>query len=320
MHLHTGGAMSEGKKKNKWAKVLDEAGLLEDIEEGWSIPGSPVAGSTITVKSSGSDAIPTTVAPPKHKVKHKDREVVTDSRQPAMVEVGAPAVAASRRISQPYIDVSSAKETKMGLSDVNPIPAFPCEGKGKLMEASVAARGSDPVRAARNWEGISNVGSARISVIPEAGEPIMSGRPESIVDEPATDERPPLASDAPSAVDLRGEMSERSEVGDYSGALDLAERILVEFPDDAAVLRARTGCRDVLIKMYESRIGSFDRVPKAVVSDREIIWRNLDSAAGFILSRIDGMISFEDIMDISGLPRFETCRILSRLLQDGIIS
>jgi hypothetical protein len=38
------------------------------------------------------------------------------------------------------------------------------------------------------------------------------------------------------------------------------------------------------------------------------------------LSRIDGMSSFEDIIDISGLPRFETCKILSRLLQDGIIS
>ncbi len=279
--------MSEGKKNNKWAKVLDEAGLLEDIEDGWSMPESPVAGSTITVKSSESDDIQTTVAPPKHKMKHKAHEVAADSRQPA---------APSRRISQPYIDVSSAKETMVGLSDVDSIPDI-------------------PVR-----ERISNVGSARISVIPEAGEPIMSGQSESIVDEPVTDNRPPLASDEPPPMDMRREMRERYEVGDYSGALDLADRILAEFPDDAAVFRIRMSCREVLIKMYESTIGSFDRVPEAVVSDREIIWRNLDSAAGFILSRIDGMISFEDIIDISGFPRFETCRILSRLLKDGIIS
>ena len=38
-----------------------------------------------------------------------------------------------------------------------------------------------------------------------------------------------------------------------------------------------------------------------------------------VLSRIDGMTSFEDIVDISGLPRFDTCRILNQLLQDGII-
>ncbi len=284
--------MSEGKKNNKWAKVLDEAGLLEDIEEGWSIPGSPAAGSTITVKGSGSAAIPTTVAPPQHKMKRRDREAVTDSRQPAPPPSGPP---------QPYINVSSAKETKVGLS-------------------GLLARGSDQPEAIPVRERISNVGSARISVIPEAGEPVMSGRPEVIVDEPVTDERPPLATDAPSPMDQRREMRECYEVGDYSGALDLAERILVEFPDDADVIRMRMSCRDVLIKMYESRIGSFDRVPRAMVSDREIIWRNLDSAAGFILSRIDGMISFEDIVDISGFPRFETCRILSRLLQDGIIS
>ena len=280
--------MSEGKKNNKWAKVLDEAGLLEDIEEGWSIPGSSVDGSTITVKSSESDDVPTTVAPPKHKV----REVVVDSRQTAPP---------SRRISQPYIDVSSAKETMEGLSD-----AF--------------TRGSNPPEVIPVRERISNVGSARISVIPEAGEPIVSGRPESIVDEPVTDERSPLTADAPSPLDQRQEMQERYERGDYSGALDLADRFLNEFPDDAAVFRIRMSCRDVLIKMYESTIGSFDRIPRTEVSDREIIWRNLDSAAGFILSRIDGMVSFEDIIDISGFPRFETCRILSRLLKDGIIS
>ncbi len=284
--------MSEEKKNNKWAKVLDEAGLLEDIEEGWSIHESSVAGSTITVKSSGSDAIPTTVAPPRHKMKRKDHELVSDSRQPAAAQSGPP---------QPYIDVSSAKETKVGLSDA-------------------LAHDSDPAEAIPMRERISNVGSARISVIPEAGEPIMSGRPEAIVDEPVTEERPALDTDTYPPRDLRREMRECYEAGDYSGALDLAERILVEFPDDVNVLRSRMNFRDVLIKMYESTIGSFDRVPRAVVSDREIIWRNLDSAAGFILSRIDGTISFEDIIDISGFPRFETCRILSRLLKDGIIS
>jgi hypothetical protein len=73
------------------------------------------------------------------------------------------------------------------------------------------------------------------------------------------------------------------------------------------------------MQMYESRIGSFDQVPALAISSGEIIWHNLNPSTGFILSRIDGMLSFEDIMDISGLPRFETCQILCQLLQDGII-
>ncbi len=71
--------------------------------------------------------------------------------------------------------------------------------------------------------------------------------------------------------------------------------------------------------MYESKIGDFSRIPRLTMNNHELIWRNLDASAGFIVSRVDGMSSFDDIIDISGLPRFETCRILSSLLQDGII-
>ena len=42
-------------------------------------------------------------------------------------------------------------------------------------------------------------------------------------------------------------------------------------------------------------------------------------ATGFLLSRIDGMLTYEDIVDIAGMPRLEAYRILSSLLRSGLI-
>ena len=129
---------------------------------------------------------------------------------------------------------------------------------------------------------------------------------------------PAPAADA-SLEDRRRMMHERTAVGDHSGAMEIAEQLLELNPDDRDASLIRLKCRKTLMQMYESRIGSFRRVPVRVISEEEIVWRNLDPVAGFIAASVDGSISFEDIIDISTLPRFEACRVLSQLIQDGII-
>jgi hypothetical protein len=119
--------------------------------------------------------------------------------------------------------------------------------------------------------------------------------------------------------ELRRQMDERFEVGDYSGALNTAERLLAvdDNAEDASIVRLK--CRNTLMQMFESRIGSFKRIPRRLVSEEEIVWRNLDAVSAFIASNVEGTLSFEDIVDISTVSRFDTCRILSQLLQEGII-
>ena len=49
--------MTDKEKKGRWAKTLDEAGLLDEIDEGWVLPDDePVSGSTIQVE--GTESIP----------------------------------------------------------------------------------------------------------------------------------------------------------------------------------------------------------------------------------------------------------------------
>jgi hypothetical protein len=128
----------------------------------------------------------------------------------------------------------------------------------------------------------------------------------------ADDDKAPLSA-------LHKMMRERIEMGDHSGGLEIAEQILAAAPEDSEAAGVRLNCRKTLMQMYESRIGSFQRAPKRIISEEEIVWRNLDPVAGFIAASADGTVSFEDIIDISTLSRFDACRVLNQLLQDGII-
>jgi hypothetical protein len=145
---------------------------------------------------------------------------------------------------------------------------------------------------------------------------VLSAPPDTSSASRSTD--PPPAADTP-ASDLTRMMNERFELGDHSGALEIAEQLLKLSEDDRDASMMRLKCRKTLMQMYESRIGSFRKIPKRIISQEEIIWRNLDPVAGFIAASVDGTISFEDIIDISTLSRFDACRVLNQLLQDGII-
>jgi hypothetical protein len=71
--------------------------------------------------------------------------------------------------------------------------------------------------------------------------------------------------------------------------------------------------------MFESKIGAMDGRPQMAIPPDEVIWLNLDPRAGFVLAQIDGEVSFEDLYAICGLKRLDTARILSQLLEEGVV-
>jgi hypothetical protein len=189
----------------------------------------------------------------------------------------------------------------------------------------------DPI--ADGWE-LSEAGSGddvAIVVDKRATEPPPDAPPsprcqETDIPQPFPSEMPlsSRSTDSPAAVapsmdELRQQMNQRFEVADYSGALEAAERLLDldEAAADASICRQK--CQATLLQMYESRIGSFQRIPSRIISEEDIIWRTLDTTSAFLASNVDGVLSFEDLIDISTVSRFDTCRILSQLLQEGII-
>ncbi len=131
----------------------------------------------------------------------------------------------------------------------------------------------------------------------------------------ATISEPPPAQAASPLARLR----ERYALGDFSGALEVAEGILQQNPADTDAQRYAESCRDVLRQMYAARVGALDRVPVVAVASDHLRWLTLDHRAGFLLSHVDGVSTLEEILDVSGMPTLDAMRILVELLEQKVI-
>ena len=109
-------------------------------------------------------------------------------------------------------------------------------------------------------------------------------------------------------------------LNDFSGALELTYKILERKPVDKEAQQVHDLCEHNLTQMFESKIGAMEARPKVAIPPDEIIWLNLDPRAGFVLAQIDGEVSFEDLYAICGLERLDTARILSQLLEEGVVA
>jgi hypothetical protein len=117
----------------------------------------------------------------------------------------------------------------------------------------------------------------------------------------------------------RIELAERYAAGDYAAALALAESIQAKGPHELAAASFARDCRRMIEAECEKRIGSFSRVPVLAISLPDLRRRDLDHRAGFLLSLVDGVSSFEALLDVSAMPRVDALRILARLVEDGIL-
>jgi hypothetical protein len=116
------------------------------------------------------------------------------------------------------------------------------------------------------------------------------------------------------------EMRERFSLGDYTGALEMAELMLAEDPGDLAAAECAESCRGVLESMYAARLGSLDRVPSVLVQRAQLRWLSIDHRAGFVLSLIDGSSTLEMILDVCGMPRLDAIRILHELVAQKVVA
>jgi len=109
-------------------------------------------------------------------------------------------------------------------------------------------------------------------------------------------------------------------LGDFTGSLELIEKILQIDPDHGEARDYLRQNEATLIAMYESKLGSLTGVPRLAIKPEEVMWLNLDHRAGFLLAQIDGTVDYEAIFALSGLPRLDTARILANLIADGVIT
>lgn len=115
-------------------------------------------------------------------------------------------------------------------------------------------------------------------------------------------------------------MKDRYAMGDFTGALVVAEGMLEVNADDLDAQRYAQSCRDVLTQMYAARLGALSQRVRVAVPGDQIRWLSLDHRAGFVLSLIDGSSTVEELLDISGMNRLDALRILYTLFDQRVIA
>jgi hypothetical protein len=73
--------------------------------------------------------------------------------------------------------------------------------------------------------------------------------------------------------------------------------------------------RALFERAFEGFVGPAHGVPVTAMSAGALTGQELDHRAGFLLSRIDGSMSVEALLDIASMPRFEALRILAGLIR-----
>jgi hypothetical protein len=147
---------------------------------------------------------------------------------------------------------------------------------------------------------------------PLLGEPIAPPAP--------TQKKPRIPTGQENLDHLLHAAEEFIELEDPEAAIDLIAKAEKIAPDHPRLKKLRERGEASLQALYEFRIGPLEAVPRVSISPEQIVALSLDHRAGFVLSQIDGALSFEDLFSLSGMSRLDTTRILAQLLELNVIS
>ncbi len=99
-------------------------------------------------------------------------------------------------------------------------------------------------------------------------------------------------------------------------AIDLA---LAEDPNSALAQKLIHRNRDTIMSVFQGFLGNLDRQPSLARPLHELSSAPISPRAAFLLSRVDGSLTLDEILDVSGMPRLEAYRYLCQLFLRGIL-
>ena len=110
------------------------------------------------------------------------------------------------------------------------------------------------------------------------------------------------------------------EEGAFDEAMELVNDVLEADASSQRALELKEILEGELERANANRLGSLSSTPTLAISMGDMAQLDLDHRAGFLLSQIDGMLTFEDILDMSAMSRLETLTLLADLYEQDIIA
>lgn len=107
--------------------------------------------------------------------------------------------------------------------------------------------------------------------------------------------------------------------GDLPCAVVALEIAVSDDPDSVLAQKLIQLNRELMCRVYIGYLGDTGAVPSLAVPMSELAQYKLDSRAMFMLSRLDGMMSYAELLDVSGMPAHEALRYLATMLLRGVV-
>jgi hypothetical protein len=247
----------------------------------------------------------------------------SDARDPHAVELGAPRVPLFHD-SLPELPKEPPPPARVAEHRTLSESGLPLHGSRRADDAARAQDDSRQGRRTRPEVPQSRPSAPKTEELDELTLELMApSEPRIEIDMP---ESAPRASPAPEPISsaqlapMYADMKDRYAMGDFTGALVIADSILEVDAEDPEARRYAESCRNVLTQMYSARLGSLNQVVNVAIPVDQIRWLSLDHRAGFLLSLVDGISTVEELLDISGMTRLEALRIMYTLLEQRVIS
>ncbi|MBV8762774.1 MAG: hypothetical protein JO257_36150 [Deltaproteobacteria bacterium] len=263
------------------------------------MPSPPAAPATRTMD------LPSVAAPPT-----RTRDYPSPSRPPANRDRDISAV------SQAEVMLSNKKtEDLEGLRRAqlsDPIVSAPTRELGLRPLA-------EPAKPAKEPEGTRADGTRHDLVLPFDPIDARSAQILDDVDEGAPSDEAKEDRTRRRITALFDKAIEWNGAGELDKAVAAVDLALSEDPNSALAQKLIHRNRETVQQVFQNFLGDLARTPQLARPLHELATAPISPRAAFLLSRIDGMISIDEILDVSGMPRIEAYRHLCQLYLRGIL-
>ncbi|HEX3757642.1 MAG TPA: hypothetical protein VHW23_03010 [Kofleriaceae bacterium] len=106
---------------------------------------------------------------------------------------------------------------------------------------------------------------------------------------------------------------------DFDRAVTAVDLALSEDPNSALAQKLIHRNREAIMNAFQAFLGDLQRTPSLARPLHELGSAPISPRAAFLLSRVDGTLSLDEILDVSGMPRMEAYRYLCQLFLRGIL-
>lgn len=110
-----------------------------------------------------------------------------------------------------------------------------------------------------------------------------------------------------------------SSEGDLERSVAAIDLALSEDPNAALAQKLIHRNRETIMSVFQAYLGDLQRTPQLARPLHELANAPISPRAAFLLSRIDGLLSIDEILDVCGMPRLEAYRYLCQLFLRGIL-